>query len=62
MSEADGFSPPRAVKVAQSRILIIGPVGAGKSSFFNTIASVFRGKVTGQAPSGCSEHSVTSQV
>ena len=61
-SEIDSFSPPRGVKVPQSNVLILGPVGAGKSSFFNTIASVFRGRVTGQAPSGCAEHSITSHV
>ena len=61
-SEIDSFAPPRVVQIPQSRILIVGPVGAGKSSFFNTIASVFRGHVTGQAASGCSEHSITSQV
>lgn len=59
----EAFSLPRAVKVAQSRILIIGPVGAGKSSFFNTVASVFRGYVsTDQAASGSAEQSITSQV
>ncbi|XP_037004028.2 interferon-induced protein 44 [Artibeus jamaicensis] len=31
------------------RILLLGPVGAGKSSFFNSIKSVFRGRVTHQA-------------
>lgn len=61
MSEVNNFGPPEEVQVSQSKILIIGPVGAGKSSFFNTIASVFRGHVTGQAPSGCAEHSITSK-
>lgn len=61
MSEVTNFDPPEEVQVSQSKILIIGPVGAGKSSFFNTIASVFRGHVTGQAPSGCAEHSITSK-
>ena len=61
--EVEAFSLPRAVKVTQSRILIIGPVGAGKSSFFNTVASVFRGYVsTDQAASGSAEQSITSQV
>lgn len=60
--EVEAFSLPRAVKVTQSRILIIGPVGAGKSSFFNTVASVFRGYVsTDQAASGSAEQSITSQ-
>lgn len=61
-SEVEAFSLPRAVKVNQSKILIIGPVGAGKSSFFNTVASVFRGYVsTDQAASGSAEQSITSQ-
>ena len=61
--EVETFSPPQFVQARQSKILIIGPVGAGKSSFFNTIASVFRGYVsTDQAASGSAEQSITSQV
>ena len=61
-SEIESFTPPRVVQVPQSRILVLGPVGAGKSSFFNTVASVFRGRVTSQASCGSAEHSVKSQV
>ena len=60
--DVQDFAPPQIVQVPQSNILILGPVGAGKSSFFNTIASVFRGHVTGQASSGNAEHSITSKV
>ncbi|KAK2495580.1 hypothetical protein MC885_001111, partial [Smutsia gigantea] len=35
--------------VDQIRILLLGPVGGGKSSFFNSVKSVFRGHVTHQA-------------
>lgn len=35
--------------VHQIRILLLGPIGAGKSSFFNSIKSAFRGHVTHQA-------------
>nr|XP_020042169.1 interferon-induced protein 44-like [Castor canadensis] len=35
--------------VHQSRILLLGPVGAGKSSFCNLVKSVFQGYVTHQA-------------
>ena len=56
------FSPPCEVQVPQAKILVLGPVGAGKSSFFNTVASIFRGRVTRQASSGNAEHSITSQV
>ena len=61
-SEIESFTPPRVVQVPQSRILVLGPVGAGKSSFFNTVTSVFRGRVISQASCGIAEHSVTSQV
>ena len=61
-SEVENFSPPKQVQVPQTRILVIGPVGAGKSSFFNTVASIFRGRVTRQASSGSAENSITSQV
>ncbi|XP_029441958.1 interferon-induced protein 44-like [Rhinatrema bivittatum] len=47
--------------VAQVRILMIGPVGAGKSSFFNSVNSAFRGHVTCQAISGCDSTSVTKK-
>lgn len=60
-SEVENFSPPREVKVSQANVLVIGPVGAGKSSFFNTVASIFRGRVTRQASSGSAENSITSQ-
>ncbi|KAK3590759.1 hypothetical protein CHS0354_017273 [Potamilus streckersoni] len=42
-------------------ILFIGPVGAGKSSFFNTVNSVFRGKVFNQARSGSGVNSITTK-
>ncbi|XP_062961849.1 interferon-induced protein 44 [Cynocephalus volans] len=35
--------------VQQIRILFVGPTGAGKSSFFNSVKSIFRGHVTHQA-------------
>uniref|UniRef100_A0A8C6SMU1 Si:ch211-197g15.10 n=1 Tax=Neogobius melanostomus TaxID=47308 RepID=A0A8C6SMU1_9GOBI len=47
--------------VSQVRVLLVGPVGAGKSSFFNSINSVFRGHVTSQAMAGCSVTSLTTQ-
>ncbi|XP_071402730.1 interferon-induced protein 44-like isoform X2 [Centroberyx affinis] len=52
---------PTHSSVSQARILLIGPVGAGKSSFFNSINSVFRGHVTSQAIAGSSGTSLTTQ-
>ncbi|XP_049338792.1 interferon-induced protein 44-like isoform X1 [Astyanax mexicanus] len=47
--------------VKQARVLLVGPVGAGKSSFFNSINSVFKGYVSNQANTGCAGTSLTTQ-
>ncbi|XP_060890077.1 interferon-induced protein 44-like [Labrus mixtus] len=52
---------PLVNSVSKARVLLIGPVGAGKSSFFNSLNSVFRGHVTNQAMAGCSTTSLTTQ-
>jgi signal recognition particle receptor subunit beta len=56
------FKPIPDLKVTDARVLIIGPVGAGKSSFFNTINSIFRGRITQKARSGSAEQSLTTAV
>lgn len=53
---------PEVKSVVQARVLLVGPVGAGKSSFFNSINSVFKGHVTGQANTGSAGTSLTTQV
>lgn len=53
---------PALKVVSQARILLVGPVGAGKSSFFNSINSVFRGSMTCQAIAGKAAKSLTTQV
>lgn len=53
---------PGISAVPQARILLVGPVGAGKSSFFNSINSIFRGSMTCQAIAGTADKSVTTQV
>ncbi|XP_043079851.1 interferon-induced protein 44-like [Puntigrus tetrazona] len=52
---------PLIKSVSKVRILMIGPVGAGKSSFFNSINSIFTGHVTNKAMSGSAGTSVTTQ-
>lgn len=53
---------PSVNTVKQARILLVGPVGAGKSSFFNSINSVFKGYVSTQANTGTAGTSLTTQV
>ncbi|XP_047415027.1 interferon-induced protein 44 isoform X1 [Sciurus carolinensis] len=48
LSEMNTYEPNQEM-VHQIRILLLGPIGAGKSSFINSVKSVFRGHVTNQA-------------
>ncbi|KAK3723847.1 hypothetical protein QZH41_019511, partial [Actinostola sp. cb2023] len=50
------------LNVSEFRLLLIGQVGSGKSSFYNTINSIFRGYVTSQAITGNAGRSVTTMV
>ncbi|KAL3875142.1 hypothetical protein ACJMK2_038070 [Sinanodonta woodiana] len=59
--EVQNFVPIEELRISQMKLLLIGPVGGGKSSFFNTINSIFRGHVTSQACSGSAEHSLTTK-
>nr|XP_023693720.1 interferon-induced protein 44-like [Paramormyrops kingsleyae] len=52
---------PTIDSVPRARILLIGAVGAGKSSFFNSINSVFRGNMTSQAKAGSDATCMTMQ-
>ncbi|ROL40865.1 Interferon-induced protein 44-like [Anabarilius grahami] len=53
---------PMMTSVNQIRILMIGPVGAGKSSFFNSVNSIFMGRMTSKAMSGSAGTSLTTQI
>lgn len=52
---------PHADLVSRIRILLLGPVGSGKSSFFNSVKSVFHGHTTRQATVGSDNTSITEQ-
>ncbi|XP_047393089.1 interferon-induced protein 44-like [Sciurus carolinensis] len=52
---------PHADLVSNIRILLLGPVGSGKSSFFNSVKSVFHDHITHQAPVGSDNISITEQ-
>ena len=43
-------------------VLLVGEISAGKSSFFNSMESVFAGYVTTRANAGMAERSLTTQV
>lgn len=53
---------PYADLVSEIRILLLGPVGSGKSSFFNSVKSIFQGHVTRQATVGSDITSITEMV
>lgn len=52
---------PYADLVSEIRILLLGPVGSGKSSFFNSVKSIFQGHLTRQAIVGSDVTSITEQ-
>lgn len=58
------YQPLSQVGVSHARILLLGPTNVGKSSFFNTINSIFRNHVTAQAPVGSplDEASITTRL
>ncbi|XP_053403957.1 interferon-induced protein 44-like [Mercenaria mercenaria] len=50
------------LNVKQYNILLVGVIGSGKSSFYNTLATIFSGKVTHPAVTRASPTSVTNKV
>ncbi|XP_043940806.1 interferon-induced protein 44-like [Protopterus annectens] len=60
MQSIQNYKPIQS-SIPQVRILLIGPVGAGKSSFFNSVNSVFRGHVTSRAMAGSAASSLTTK-
>lgn len=61
-SYIERFTPPEGSKVKAVNMLLLGAVGAGKSSFFNSINSVFQREITGLARSGSADRSLTTTV
>lgn len=53
---------PRCEGVTQAKVLLLGPVGSGKSSFVSSVQSVFSGRVTNRAMVGSSDTSFTKKV
>ena len=53
---------PKVDLISEICILLLGPVGSGKSSFINSVKSVFQGRPTRQAIVGSDDTSITEQV
>ncbi|KAH3825421.1 hypothetical protein DPMN_127296 [Dreissena polymorpha] len=53
------FKPSGKLRLSDVRILMLGPIGTGKSSFYNTINSVFKGRIYRSAPCGLSTNGIT---
>nr|XP_022300550.1 interferon-induced protein 44-like [Crassostrea virginica]XP_022300551.1 interferon-induced protein 44-like [Crassostrea virginica]XP_022300552.1 interferon-induced protein 44-like [Crassostrea virginica] len=54
------YKPVSEANITAANILLLGQIGAGKSSFFNSVNTIFRGKISSKACSGNFEHSVTT--
>ncbi|WAR31671.1 IF44L-like protein [Mya arenaria] len=59
LQEIASMQPYSELKLQEYRVLLIGPVGAGKSSFVNTVCSAFRGRIVQRATCGDQQHSFT---
>lgn len=53
---------PKHQDVNQTRVLLLGPVGSGKSSFISSVQSVFNGRVINRAMVGTSPSSFTKRL
>lgn len=57
-----GSYKPRCPEAPEARVLLLGPVGSGKSSFISSVQSVFNGRVTNRAMVGSYSTSFTKKV
>ncbi|XP_014004852.1 interferon-induced protein 44 isoform X4 [Salmo salar] len=53
---------PGSEALSEARVLLVGPVGAGKSSFISSVQSVFTGRFTNRAMVGSSSASFTKKL
>lgn len=60
--DVEEYAPLEETGLEQVKVLLTGQVTAGKSSFINTIISIFKGAISSQAPSGSTKKSLTTKV
>ncbi|KAM9686115.1 interferon-induced protein 44-like isoform 1-T1 [Trichechus inunguis] len=60
LAELRAYKPSTCL-IPEIRILMLGPVGSGKSTFINSVKSVFQGHVIRQAIAGSDITSITEQ-
>ncbi|XP_033181836.1 interferon-induced protein 44 isoform X2 [Anabas testudineus] len=53
---------PNCEEVTQARVLLLGPISSGKSSFISSVQSVFSGRVTNRAMVGSSSTGFTKKL
>lgn len=61
MKSISSFKPD-CERVPQARVLLLGPIGAGKSSFISSVQSIFSGRVTNRAMVGNSPTSFSKKL
>ncbi|XP_056000062.1 interferon-induced protein 44-like [Ostrea edulis] len=54
------YRPPEEMEAPEANVLLVGQIGAGKSSLLNTMNSIFKGEMTSRAWTGSSENSLTT--
>ncbi|WAR31593.1 IFI44-like protein [Mya arenaria] len=59
LQEIASLKPCPELELKDYRVLLVGPVGAGKSSFVNTVYSAFKGRIVQRAACGEQGHSFT---
>ncbi|XP_046713505.1 interferon-induced protein 44 isoform X2 [Silurus meridionalis] len=61
MEKVESYKPAGGA-VSRARVLFLGPVGAGKSSFISSVQSIFSGRVLNRAMVGSSSASFTKKL
>ncbi|WAQ94444.1 IFI44-like protein [Mya arenaria] len=60
--EVKGIQPSEGLDVPHFNILLLGPLGSGKSSICNLVASVFRGRISHRARVGIPQAALITKI